>query len=168
MCRWPTSCPPWARQFTISLSPFAAIPSRSAISAATRNIRPTSASCSSRRSAAVGMSWSGTTSTCTYASYGLEWANVSNTPFRLFKSFVHEGGIAMPFIARWAGVIAADTTSAQVGHVIDLLPTFLAAAGAPARPLEGRDLFHGGADERGGRGRRSCGRWRRRRRSGPR
>jgi arylsulfatase len=83
----------------------------------------------------------------TYASYGLEWANVSNTPFRLFQSFVHEGGIATPFIARWPGVLAADSTSAQVGHVIDLLPTFLAAAGAPARPLEGRDLFHGAAAE---------------------
>jgi arylsulfatase len=83
----------------------------------------------------------------TYPSYGLEWANVSNTPFRLFKSFVHEGGIATPLIARWPGVLAADTTSAQVGHVIDLLPTFLAAAGAPVRPLEGRDLFHGAADE---------------------
>ena len=32
----------------------------------------------------------------TYASYGLEWAHASNTPFRLFKSFVHEGGIATP------------------------------------------------------------------------
>ncbi len=82
----------------------------------------------------------------TYASYGLEWAHASNTPFRLFKSFVHEGGIATPFIARWPGVIRPGTTSRQVGHVIDLLPTLLAAAGAHARPLEGRDLFHGKPD----------------------
>ncbi len=83
----------------------------------------------------------------TYASYGLEWANVSNTPFRLFKSFVHEGGIASPFIARWPGVIPPGQTTEQVGHVVDLLPSFLAAAGAPPRSLEGRDLFHGDPDE---------------------
>jgi arylsulfatase len=79
----------------------------------------------------------------TYASYGLEWAHASNTPFRLFKSFVHEGGIATPFIARWPGVLRAGTISHQVGHVVDLLPTLLAAAGAAPRPLEGTDLFHG-------------------------
>jgi arylsulfatase A-like enzyme len=84
----------------------------------------------------------------TYASYGIEWANVSNTPFRLFKSFVHEGGIATPFIARWPGVLEAGETRPQVGHVIDLLPTFLAAAGAAApAELEGRDLFHGDPEE---------------------
>jgi arylsulfatase len=80
----------------------------------------------------------------TYASYGLEWAHVSNTPFRLFKSFVHEGGIATPFIARWPGVLEAGAASSRVGHVIDLLPSFLAAAGArPRADLEGRDLFRG-------------------------
>jgi arylsulfatase A-like enzyme len=83
----------------------------------------------------------------TYASYGLEWANASNTPFRLFKSFVHEGGIATPFIARWPGVIEPGTIRHQVGHVMDLMPTLLAAAGARPRPLEGRDLFHGNLDE---------------------
>jgi arylsulfatase len=83
----------------------------------------------------------------TYASYGLEWAHASNTPFRLFKSFVHEGGIATPFIARWPGVIEPGTTTRRVGHVIDVLPTLLAAAGAPPRAVEGRDLFHGDPDE---------------------
>lgn len=77
----------------------------------------------------------------TYASYGLEWAHASNTPFRLFKSFVHEGGIATPFLARWPGAIEPGSTSRQVGHVIDLLPTLLAAAGAAPRSFEGRDLF---------------------------
>jgi len=78
----------------------------------------------------------------TYASYGIEWANASNTPFRLFKSFVHEGGIATPFIVRWPGVVRPGTISRQVGHVIDLLPTLLAAAGAPPPSREGKDLFH--------------------------
>jgi len=79
----------------------------------------------------------------TYASYGLEWAHASNTPFRLFKSFVHEGGIASPFIARWPGVIQPGSVSRRVGHVVDLLPTLLAAAGGPLPSLEGRDLFAG-------------------------
>jgi arylsulfatase len=79
----------------------------------------------------------------TWASYGLEWANVSNAPFRLFKSFVHEGGIATPFVARWPGAIQPGTTSLRVSHVMDLAPSLLAAAGARAHGLEGRDLFHG-------------------------
>jgi arylsulfatase len=79
----------------------------------------------------------------TWASYGLEWANVSNAPFRLFKSFVHEGGIATPLVARWPGAIQPGTTSPRVGHVMDLAPSLLAAAGARADGLEGRDLFHG-------------------------
>ncbi|MCH2583081.1 MAG: sulfatase-like hydrolase/transferase, partial [Planctomycetes bacterium] len=37
----------------------------------------------------------------TYQSYGYGWANVSNTPYRLFKQFDHEGGIRTPLIAHW-------------------------------------------------------------------
>ena len=37
----------------------------------------------------------------TYQSYGVPWANLSNTPFRLYKSWTHEGGIATPFIVHW-------------------------------------------------------------------
>src|SRR3546814_19838652 len=36
-----------------------------------------------------------------YQSYGRGWANASNTPFRYYKQWVHEGGIATPFIAYW-------------------------------------------------------------------
>ena len=38
-----------------------------------------------------------------FTSYGLPWANASNTPFRLYKHWVHEGGISTPLIARWPG-----------------------------------------------------------------
>ena len=31
-----------------------------------------------------------------WQSYGPPWANVSNTPYRLYKHWVHEGGIATP------------------------------------------------------------------------
>jgi len=40
-----------------------------------------------------------------FESYGLPWANVSNTPFRLYKHWVHEGGISTPLIASWPAVI---------------------------------------------------------------
>ena len=41
----------------------------------------------------------------TYQSYGIAWANASNTPFRLYKHWVHEGGIATPLIVYWpAGI----------------------------------------------------------------
>ena len=83
----------------------------------------------------------------TYASYGIEWANASNTPFRLFKSFVHEGGVATPFIIRWPGVVEPGTISRQVGHVIDLLPTLLAVAGVSPHSTDGKDLFEGEPDQ---------------------
>ena len=41
----------------------------------------------------------------TYVAYGRNWANVSNTPFRLYKHFVHEGGISTPLIAHWPASI---------------------------------------------------------------
>ena len=41
----------------------------------------------------------------TYQSYGVPWANLSNTPFREYKHWVHEGGIATPLIAHWPSVI---------------------------------------------------------------
>ena len=67
----------------------------------------------------------------TYSSYGLGWANVSNTPFRLFKQWTHEGGIAAPFVVRWpsGGLPAGEIvrTPRQLTHV---LPTVLEAAGA--------------------------------------
>ena len=37
----------------------------------------------------------------TFPSYGTGWANASNTPFRRYKHWVHEGGISTPLIARW-------------------------------------------------------------------
>jgi arylsulfatase A-like enzyme len=65
----------------------------------------------------------------TFASYGLEWAGLSNTPFRRYKSFVHEGGIATPLIVSWSGRTTHRVTH-QPGHIIDLMPTLLDLAGA--------------------------------------
>lgn len=74
------------------------------------------------------------------AGIGPRWANVANTPFRWWKSKVHEGGIATPLIAYWpAGLGAkAGSITSQPGHVIDLMATAvdLAHAEYPKR-------FHG-------------------------
>jgi arylsulfatase A-like enzyme len=84
---------------------------------------------------------------------GMNWATVANTPFRRYKHFTHEGGIATPLIAHWpAGIPAGQRgkISAQPGHLIDIMPTVLAAAGAgypasirnkSAIPLEGTSLL---------------------------
>jgi arylsulfatase len=61
---------------------------------------------------------------------GTAWANVSNTPLRLYKRNQHEGGISTPFIAWWPGHIARPgSITDQPGHIIDLMPTFLELAG---------------------------------------
>jgi len=62
----------------------------------------------------------------TYQSYGVPWANVSNTPFREYKHWVHEGGIATPLIAHWPAGIPEERRNKfehQPGHLIDLMAT---------------------------------------------
>lgn len=67
----------------------------------------------------------------THQSYGSAWANLGNTPFRLYKHFTHEGGISTPFIAHWpAGIGKPDAWVRTPAHVMDLLPTLVEAAGA--------------------------------------
>ncbi len=82
-------------------------------------------------------------------SYDTEWANVSNTPFRLYKQYSHEGGISTPFIVRWPGTIEAGSMTNGIGHLIDIMPTVLEASGSsyprqynnyPVLPMEGRSL----------------------------
>jgi arylsulfatase len=93
----------------------------------------------------------------TFASYGLAWANASNTPFRRYKHWVHEGGIATPLIVHWPAVLkTVGRMTDEVGHVIDIMATCLDVAGAtyPRRyngneihPLEGRSLLPALRDE---------------------
>ena len=65
-----------------------------------------------------------------YSHVGPGWATASNTPFRRYKQYCHEGGIATPLVARWPKTIKPGSRSDQVGHIIDLLPTFLDMARA--------------------------------------
>lgn len=70
----------------------------------------------------------------TYHSVGSGWANASNTPWRLYKHFNHEGGIAVPCILHWPAATeeAAGTIDDSPTHLIDLVPTALSAAGTPS------------------------------------
>jgi arylsulfatase len=66
----------------------------------------------------------------TFQSYGRAWANVSNTPFREYKHWVHEGGISTPLIAHWpAGIAAQGELRQRPGHLVDIMATCLDVAG---------------------------------------
>ena len=84
-----------------------------------------------------------------YVAVGPAWGWAQNAPFRRYKSWLHEGGIRTPCIVRWPGSTPAGTITREVGHIIDLLPTFAELAGTrpPTErngeallPLEGRSL----------------------------
>ncbi len=85
-----------------------------------------------------------------YQSYGIPWANVSNTPFRYYKHWVHEGGISSPLVAHWPeGIAARGGWSDQVSHLIDIMATVsevgeapypVTFRGEPVTPLEGNSL----------------------------
>jgi arylsulfatase A-like enzyme len=86
----------------------------------------------------------------TYQSYGYPWANLSNTPYRLFKVSTHAGGVNTPLVVHWpARIQARGDLRRHTGHLIDLMPTCLEAAGAAypsarqgtaVTPMEGRSL----------------------------
>lgn len=91
----------------------------------------------------------------TYQSYGRCWANLSNTPFREYKHWVHEGGIATPFIVHWPAGLREGSSGGgdlctEPAQLVDVLPTLAAAAGATypsdrdghrVPPPEGVDLL---------------------------
>jgi arylsulfatase len=86
----------------------------------------------------------------TYASYGKPWANLSNTPFREYKRWVHEGGIATPFIAHWPAGSLQHGVDHDPHQLPDVLATVLEATGTsypdafPGRdphPLEGSSML---------------------------
>ncbi len=59
---------------------------------------------------------------------GMAWANACNTPFRLYKHFIHEGGACTPCIVSWPmGIDAARNGSivGQFGYLPDFMATCL-------------------------------------------
>jgi len=85
-----------------------------------------------------------------YTAVGPAWGWAQNAPFRRYKQWVHEGGISTPLIARWPNTIQPNSKTAQVGHLIDFMATFVdmteatyptAFGGQPILPAEGRSLL---------------------------
>ncbi len=86
----------------------------------------------------------------TYIAYGKPWANASNTPFRRYKHWVHEGGISTPLIVHWpAQIKSRDKLRHQPGHLIDIMATCVDVAraeypseykGNKITPMEGKSL----------------------------
>jgi len=85
-----------------------------------------------------------------YRCLSAAWATVGNTPFRLFKQNGHEGGSNTHFIAHWPKQIKTNQITSQIGHVVDLFPTFLDLAfakypdsykGNSTIPLHGQSLM---------------------------
>lgn len=70
-----------------------------------------------------------------YLCLGPGWSTASNTPFRLHKSWVHEGGIASPLVVHWpAGIKARGELRHTPCHFVDLAPTLVDLAGGKIEP----------------------------------
>lgn len=101
-----------------------------------------------RSTVAGAMPWEVTS----FQTQGRGWANASNTPYRKYKTTNYEGGTRTPMIAAWPGVTEPGAITDRVGHLIDFMPTMLAAAGVtpdkelPGKPLQ--DALNGTSQER--------------------
>jgi arylsulfatase A-like enzyme len=74
-----------------------------------------------------------------YLCLGPGWSSAANTPFRLHKSWVHEGGVSSPLVVHWpAGLAARGEIRHNPCHFVDLLPTVLDLASGQ-RPLASQD-----------------------------
>ena len=85
-----------------------------------------------------------------YEFAGKGWGWAQNAPFRQFKTWTYEGGIATPMIVRWPGKVEACSITHQPGHIVDFMPTLLELAksdypaeheGRKLLPVEGRSLL---------------------------
>ena len=77
-----------------------------------------------------------------YLSYGVGWANASNTPFRRYKHWVHEGGIATPLVVSWPAGLQAKGVVHDVAHIIDVAATCIDLAGADYPAERGGKSIH--------------------------
>jgi arylsulfatase len=88
---------------------------------------------------------------------GQSWATLENTPFRRYKHYNHEGGIATPLVVHWpAGFAARGELRQQPGHLVDIMATCVDVGGAkypaqfqgkPIAAMEGRSLVPAFADK---------------------
>jgi len=85
-----------------------------------------------------------------FESYSLPWANASNTPFRLYKHWTHEGGISTPLIVHWPdGVTNPGTLVHTPAQINDIMATMVEIGkgiypqkwnGRDIHPMEGKSL----------------------------
>ena len=77
-----------------------------------------------------------------FSNYGAGWAAAANTPNSYYKMFSTEGGMRVPFIARFPGNIPAGQSSREFGFVKDIVPTVLEVAGVelPGSSYHGKDI----------------------------
>ncbi|MBI4902028.1 MAG: arylsulfatase [Acidobacteria bacterium] len=77
-----------------------------------------------------------------FTSYRTPWANASNTPFRLYKHWVHEGGISSPFIAHWPnGISQKNAFVKRPSHLIDVMATIMEVSGGSyPKTYKGREI----------------------------
>lgn len=100
----------------------------------------------------------------TFESYRIAWANLSSTPFKEYKHFTHEGGIATPLIVHWPKGIKPALNNryvAEYGHLTDIMATCVEVAkadypstskGKTIVPMQGKSLmphFVGNSNRRG-------------------
>ena len=87
----------------------------------------------------------------TYGGYGLKWANLSNTPFKKFKAYMHEGGISTPLIVHWPkGIKDKNQLRKQPAHIMDIMATCIDLTDSEypkfyrknkIKPLDGKSLM---------------------------
>lgn len=100
----------------------------------------------------------------TFESYRINWANVSNTPFREYKHWIHEGGIRTPLIVHWPDGIDKSLKNSFIrdyGHLTDIMATCVDLSGAqyPEKyndntivPMQGTSLLPHFSKQNNGRG----------------
>jgi len=79
---------------------------------------------------------------------GREWAQASNTPYKKYKSWVHEGGIASPLIVHWPKALQAQAGRiiGQPAHVMDIMPTITSIVAKRAERPTQTHLLQDGLD----------------------
>ncbi|MCA9298106.1 MAG: arylsulfatase [Phycisphaerales bacterium] len=86
----------------------------------------------------------------TYHAYGSAWANLCNTPLRMYKHFTYEGGTCSPLLAHWPrGIASPGRWVREPVHLMDVMPTLVevcearypaARGGTSITPMEGTTL----------------------------
>jgi arylsulfatase A-like enzyme len=76
-----------------------------------------------------------------YTTYGKEWAYASNTPFRMYKHWMHEGGISTPLLVSYPRELTKHFQSDHVGHIMDVFPTIMELTKSKiVQHIEGKSL----------------------------